>query len=71
MSQVYSSILRPVVANAFLLGSLDLSVFQNLHCDEKSFMFIYLFIYLLVYLFIYLFIYSYIYSIFVYLIDFI
>ena len=59
MSQVYTSILRPVIANTFLLGSFDLSVFQNLHCDEKSSTFIYLFIY------------SFIYLIFVYLIDFI
>ena len=56
MSQVYTSILRPVIANIFLLGSFDLSVFQNLHCDEKSSMFIYLFIYLFIYIFIYLFI---------------
>ena len=54
MSQVYASILKPVIANAFLLVSFDLSVFQNMHCDEKSSMFIYLFIYLLVYLFIWL-----------------
>ena len=63
MSQVYTSILRPVIANTFLLGSFDLSVFQNLHCDEKSSMCIYLFIYLFIYLLIYL--------IFIYLIDFI
>ena len=68
MSQVYTSIIRPVIANTFLLGSFDLSVFQNLHCDEKSFMIqsnvstLYLFIFCF-YLFIYL--------IFVYLIDFI
>ena len=49
MSQVYTSILRPVIA------TFDLSVFKNLHCDEKSSMFIYCIIYL----------------IFVYLIDFI
>ena len=60
MFQVYTSILRPVIANTLLLGSFDLSVFKTLHCDEKL---VYLFIYLLVYLFIYL--------IFVYLIDFI
>ena len=36
MSQVYTSIIRPVIANTFLLGSFDLSVFQNLHFDEKS-----------------------------------
>ena len=59
MSQVYTSVLRPVIANTFLLGSFDLSVFQNLHCDEKSSMFIYLFTCLFIYL------------IFVYLIDFI
>ena len=59
MSQVYTSILRPVIAYTFLLGSFDLSVFKNLHCDEKSSMFIYLFTYLFIYL------------IFVYLIDFI
>ena len=48
MSQVYTSILRPVIANTFLLGSFDLSVFQNLHCDEKSSMFIYLLVYLFI-----------------------
>ena len=63
MSQVYTSIFRPVIANTFLLGSFDLSVFQNLHCDEKSSMFIYLFTCLSKYIFIYL--------MFVYLIDFI
>ena len=63
MSQVYTSVLRPVIANTFLLGSFDLSVFQNLHCDEKSSIFIYLFIYLFTCLFIYL--------MFIYLIDFI
>ena len=36
MSQVYTSIIRPVIANTFLLGSFDLSVFQTLHCDENS-----------------------------------
>ena len=36
MSQVYMYIIRPVIANTFLLGSFDLSVFQNLHCNEKS-----------------------------------
>ena len=60
MSQVYTSILRPVIAYTFLLGYFDLSVFQNRHCDEKkSSMFIYLFTCLFVYL------------IFVYSIDFI
>ena len=49
MSQVCTSILRPVIANTFLLGSFDLSVFQKLHCDEKSSMFIYLFIYLFIF----------------------
>ena len=59
MFQVYMSIIGPVIANTFLLGSVDLSVFQNLHCDEKSSMMqsnvstlYYLFIYLLFYLFI-------------------
>ena len=65
MSQVYTSVLRPVIANTFLLGSFDLSVFQNLHCDKK--IYVYSFIYLFTCLFIYLFIYL----IFVYLIDFI
>ena len=36
MYQVYTLIIRPVIANIFSLGSFDLSVFQNLHCDEKS-----------------------------------
>ena len=36
MSQVYMSNIMPVIANTFLLGSFYLSVFQNLHCDEKS-----------------------------------
>ena len=36
MSQVYTSIIRPVIANIFLLGSFDLSVFQTLHWDENS-----------------------------------
>ena len=49
MSQVYTSILRSVTANTFLLGSFDLSEFQNLHCGEKSSM-LYLFIYLFIYL---------------------
>ena len=53
MWQVYTSILRPVIANTFLLGSFDLSVFQNLYCDEKSSMLFY--IYLFTCLFIYLF----------------
>ena len=55
MSQVYTSILRPVIANTctFLLGSFDLSVFRNLHCNDKSSMFIYLLVYLFIlYLFI-------------------
>ena len=61
MSQIYTFIIRPVIANTFLLGSFDLSVFQNLHCDEKSSMMhsnvsvLYLFIFLFIYLFIYLF----------------
>ena len=51
MSQVYTSIMWPVIANTVLLGSFDLSVFQNLHCDESYFMMqsnvstLYLFIY--------------------------
>ena len=37
MSQVYTSIIRPVIADSFLLEkTFDLSVFQNLHCNEKS-----------------------------------
>ena len=36
MSQVYTHIIRPIVANICLLESFDLSVFQNLNCDEKS-----------------------------------
>ena len=57
MSQVYRSIIRPVITNTFLLGSFYLSVFQNLHCDEKSSMLhsnvstLYLFIYLFTFLF--------------------
>ena len=43
MCQVYTSIIRPFIANTYLLGSFDLSVLQNLHCDAKS-LFIYLFI---------------------------
>ena len=72
MSQVYTSIIRPVIANTFLLGSFDLPVFQNLHCDESYFMMhsngstLYLFIYLFIYLPSLLF-----YLIFVYLIEFI
>ena len=26
----------PVIANTYLLGFFDLSVFQTLHCDENS-----------------------------------
>ena len=61
MSQVYTSIIRPVIAYTFLLGSFYLFVFQNLHCDEKSSMMhndvstLYLFIYLLTSFFFYLF----------------
>ena len=53
--------IRPLIADTFLLGSFDLSVFKNLHCDEKSSLMqsnvsiLYLFIYLLAYFFIYLF----------------
>ena len=36
MSQVYTSVIRLVIYYTFLLGFFDLSVFQNLHCDEKS-----------------------------------
>ena len=63
MSQVYTSIIGPVIANTILLGSFYLSVFQNLHCDEKSSMMhsnvstLYLFIYLLIYLRVYFVIY--------------
>ena len=58
MSQVYRSIIRPVIAYTFLLGFVYLCVFQNMHCDEKSSMMhsnVRHFIYLLVYCFIYLF----------------
>ena len=61
MSQVYTSIIGSVFVYIFFLGSIDLSVFQNLHCVEKSSMMHrnvsihFLFIYLLVYFFIYLF----------------
>ena len=44
MSNVYTTILRPIIANTFLLGTFDLSVFQNLHSDENYSMFIYLLI---------------------------
>ena len=54
MSQVYTSVtcIRPVIANTFLLGSFDMSVFQNL---QKSSMMqstvstLYLFIYLFIF----------------------
>ena len=45
MSKSYTLILRSVIANTFLLGSFDLSLFQKLHCDENSSMFIYLLVY--------------------------
>ena len=57
MSKVYTSIIRPVIANTFLLGFFDFCVFQNLHCDEKSSMMqsnvstVYLFIYRFICLF--------------------
>ena len=60
MSQVYMSIIRPVIVYTVLLESIDLSVFQNLHCDEKSFSMHsnvsihYSFIFLFTFLFIYL-----------------
>ena len=56
MSQVYTSVTRSVIANTLLLRAFDLSVFQNLHCDEKSSMMqsnvstLYLFTYLFIYL---------------------
>ena len=80
MSHVYTSIIRPVIANTFLLGSFDLSVFQNLHCGKKSsmmhsnvstiylFYFIYLFIIifnLFCFLSIYLFTFLFVYFIFI------
>ena len=36
MFQVYTPIVTAVIANTFLLGPFDLSVFLNLRCDEKS-----------------------------------
>ena len=57
MSQVYTFIFRPVIVNTFLLRSIDLSVFLNLHYDGKSstmhinvsihYLFIYLFFFYL------------------------
>ena len=57
MSQVYTSVIRPIIANTFLLGSFGLSIFQNLLYDEKLSMMQsnVSILYLLIYLFIYLF----------------
>ena len=55
MSQVYTSIIRPVIVNTFLLGSFDKPALRwEIFYDAQP-LFIYLFICLLVYFFIYLF----------------